>query len=420
MNRRLFLQGSAALAAAGFAGCVTRPRMSPAAGATPLPFYDAPGPIVPIRAHVDRIFRITVCLRPFRAAGPRLDVERVGDKVIVHNYGHGGSGWSLSWGSADVVVRKAIEAANGTTNGNREGRQDIAVIGCGALGLTAATMAQRAGGRVTIYAKERPPFVRSSWATGSWTPDSRIALTSAAAADFPVLWEQMARTSFSMYQSYLGMAGTPIEWTDRYALHDDEPHGHGSNGQQQQQQQQQEEGHDWAHYYDRIADLTPRSQIIPAGMHPFPTKYVYRSTSLTFNVADYARQLMNDFQIAGGRIETREFHSPQEIAALPEPVIINCTGYGARQLWSDESVVPVRGQIAWLIPQAGVHYGLNYKGVNVLARRDGIVVQPYTNEDEGWNDTNEQPDRAAAEAGVHVIEELYDRMAKMRPRRSAT
>src|SRR5215472_3785183 len=133
MNRRVFLKGSAALAASGLAGCVKRPPAS----ALALPFYDATGPIIPIRAHVDRIFRITVCLRPFRAAGPRLDVERVGDKVVVHNYGHGGSGWSLSWGSADVVVRKAIEAASGS--------QAIAVIGCGALGLTAATTAQRTG-----------------------------------------------------------------------------------------------------------------------------------------------------------------------------------------------------------------------------------------------------------------------------------
>jgi hypothetical protein len=69
----------------------------PAAGLPALPLYDAPGPILPIRVHVDRIFRITVCLRPFRAAGPRLDVERVADKLIVHNYGHGGSGRSLSW-----------------------------------------------------------------------------------------------------------------------------------------------------------------------------------------------------------------------------------------------------------------------------------------------------------------------------------
>ncbi len=49
------------------------------------------------------------------------------------------------------------------------------MIGCGALGLTAALIAQRAGARVTIYAKERMPDIRSARATGVWSPDSRIA-----------------------------------------------------------------------------------------------------------------------------------------------------------------------------------------------------------------------------------------------------
>ncbi len=402
MDRRSFLQDATAfagLSAIGLAGCARRVTAPNVAGAPPLPFYDAVGPIIPIRAHVDRIFRITVCLRPFRAAGPRLDVERVGDKIVVHNYGHGGSGWSLSWGSADVAVRRALEAGNGS--------REVAVIGCGALGLTAAITAQRAGLRVTIYAKERPPFVRSSRATGSWTPDSRIALTSAASPDFAAQWESMARTSFAMYQSYLGMPGSPIEWTDRYALSD-------MTREEMVAQRQQGDSHGFAHYQESIADITPRPQEIPAGMHPFPTKYVRRSTSLTFNVADYSRQLLNDFLIAGGTIETREFHSPQELAALQQGVVINCTGYGARQLWGDESIVPVRGQIAWLIPQEGVNYGLNYKSLNVLGRRDGIVIQPSPGgEDYGWNDTNEQPDRVEAEDGVLQLQALYDRMAKL-------
>ena len=45
-------------------------------------------------------------------------------------------------------------------------------------------------------------------------------------------------------------------------------------------------------------------------------------------------------ELAGGRIERREFHSPGELAELPEKVVINCTGYGARALLGDESVVP--------------------------------------------------------------------------------
>ena len=139
INRRSFLQGSGAVAGLstmGLLGCtrhVVAPIAPTAAGAPALPFYDAVGPIIPIRADMDRIFRITVCTRPFRPAGPRQDVERVGDKVVVHNYGHGGSGWSLSWGSADVVVRKVL--ADGSA------QREVAVIGAGALDLRAECIA---------------------------------------------------------------------------------------------------------------------------------------------------------------------------------------------------------------------------------------------------------------------------------------
>jgi D-amino-acid oxidase len=236
MDRRSFLQNSSAfagLSALGLAGCDRRIAAPTVAGAPSLPFYDLPGPLIPIRADVDRIFRITVCLRPFRAAGPRMDVERVGDKLVVHNYGHGGSGWSLSWGAAQVATASALTALDG----NRE----LAVIGCGAFGLTAAITAQRAGFKVTIYARERSPYTRSSRATGSWTPDSRIALTSAAAPDFAARWESMARASFFMYQSFLGMPGSPIEWTDRYSLTDESP-------DQRTAQREQTDHHGFAHY----------------------------------------------------------------------------------------------------------------------------------------------------------------------------
>lgn len=419
MNRRAFLYrssvvaGVGALHSLGLSGCSAGARLkrggathAPASAMEPsLPFYDVPGAILPIRADLDRIFRITVCLRPFRAAGPRLDVEHVGDKLVVHNYGHGGSGWSLSWGSADVVVRRAMEAA--------PGMRECAVLGCGALGLTAALTAQRMGLRATVYAKERPPYVRSARATGSWTPDSRIALTSAAAPSFASEWERMARTSFAMYQSYLGSAGTPIEWTDRYHLRD-EPHPAGAPAAAAVARP---DDHEFAYYRDRIENLTPHSQEMPAGSTPFPTRFVGRTSTLTFNVASYSRQLMEEFQIGGGRIETREFQSPAELATLPQSTVLNCTGYGARALWSDESLVPVRGQIAWLIPQDGVNYGLLYKDLYVLARRDGIVVQPNPQgDDTGWNDANEEPNRAEAEAGVRTLQELYGRMGAARRR----
>jgi glycine/D-amino acid oxidase-like deaminating enzyme len=397
MHRRRLLGGSAMLGGAsllGLAGCA-----SASAG---LDAETAPR-LAPLRARMDRIFDITVCLRPFRAAGPRLDAERVGDTLVVHNYGHGGSGWSLSWGSGAIAVQKAMEA----------GPREVAVLGCGALGLTSAILAQRAGAQVTIYARDLLPQTRSSRATGSWTPDSRIALTGAAGPGFPALWEQMARTSFKTYRQYLGLPGTPVEWIDRYVVSDIPP----EHLRARHRAEALARGElDFAQLSDRIADLAADAEGTPPGPSPFSAPYVRKTSTMIFNIADYGHTLMTDFLLRGGRIEQREFHAPGELAELKEKVVINCPGYGARALWRDETITPVRGQIAWLIPQPELNYSVIYRDVLMLPRRDGIVIQGIEGGDmKGYGDANETPDRAEAERGVTAMAELY---ARARPRRA--
>jgi len=45
-----------------------------------------------------------VGLRPFRKPGVRLERDRLRDgRTVIHNYGHGGSGFTLSWGCAEEV-----------------------------------------------------------------------------------------------------------------------------------------------------------------------------------------------------------------------------------------------------------------------------------------------------------------------------
>jgi D-amino-acid oxidase len=201
------------------------------------------------------------------------------------------------------------------------------------------------------------------------------------------------------------MSGNPVEYTDRYSLWDD------ATPAQRPASRPRNDRLDFARYQDRVQDITPDSHELPPGTHPFPTSHASRTSSLTFNIASYSRQLVNDFLVEGGKIEHTEFHTPSELSQLTQKVVINATGYGARALWKDESIVPVRGQIAWLIPQPEVNYGVQYKRVNILARRDGIVVQDGgIGEMEGYNDTNEQPDRAAAESAVQTVAELYSRM----------
>jgi len=385
LDRRLAVLGGLA----GLGGCAVTPR--PRTGLT---MEDRPPPLAPIRAHKDRIFDITVCLRPFRAVGPRLDTETLGDTLVVHNYGHGGSGWSLSWGSGTIAVKKAMASSP----------KEIAVIGCGALGLTSAILAQRAGAAVTIYCKELVQQARSARATGSWTPDSRIALTGPAGPQFGVLWEEMARTSWKTYRDYLGLPGNPVQFADRYTL-SDIPFA------EMFEKMEARDTLGFGGYMDRIADLTPHPQLLPPGANPFAVPYVRRSTSLQFNIHDYAHQLLNDFRLAGGRIEMREFHTPAEFTQLKQ-VVINCTGYGARSLWKDDSIVPVRGQIAWLLPQPEVNYGLYYRDISTVSRSDGIVVQSIAGGDlRGYKDDNETVSREEADQAVGVIEELYSRVS---------
>jgi D-amino-acid oxidase len=58
-----------------------------------------------------------VGLRPFRKSGVRLEGDRLQDgRPVIHNYGHGGSGFTLSWGCAEEVFRltgKLSAAATG-------------------------------------------------------------------------------------------------------------------------------------------------------------------------------------------------------------------------------------------------------------------------------------------------------------------
>jgi hypothetical protein len=411
MDRRHLLKNSLALGGlAGLGGCAAHetPPPAPVKAASSVPLADRVPPLAPIRAHADRLFDIKVCIRPFRTKGPNLDVEQIGDAMVVHNYGHGGSGWSLSWGSADMAVQKAM---------SRSPKQ-IAVIGCGIIGLTSAITAQRAGAQVTIYTRELLPRTRSVRANGSWTPDSRIALVSEAPANFGETWEKMARMSWKNLRPYIGMAGNPIAFSDHYYL-SDLPEGQVAppnpdvpplppptwTGAPTRNA-------DFARYDERIRDLTPRSQVLADDNNPFPVKYVRRATNLFFNFTEYGHLLTSQFFAAGGKIVMRDFHSPSELADLPEKVVINCPGFAARDWWKDKAMVPVRGQTGWLIPQPEVQYGLTYRGVQVLSKSDGIMVIALEYGDmKGYNNSDETVSRAESERAVRVIEELNSRFS---------
>lgn len=361
-----------------------------AARAEPAAFAAA-APLAPLQARADRIVDIAVCTRPFRAQGPRIEAERMGRQLVVHNYGHGGSGWSLSWGAAREAVALALAAKP----------RRIAVIGCGAIGLTSAIVAQRAGLQVRIVTRELPPEVPSLAASGVWSPASRIATAAHADEAFRRRWEAMARHSFHRFQQLLGVAGTPVEWRDGYVL-SDTPFGQPAPAEAERAAEPEYPDLD-----DLLNDIRPRSVAVAPQDNPFPVPHVRRYTQLVFNLASYSRLLMDEFLRQGGRFEIRTFTHPRQFAALPERVLIHATGYGARALLGDQSLVPVRGQTAKLIPQPGADYGITWRGHNlsVVPRRDGLLVQAQAMGDFGNADTT--PDRAASEAAVARLASLF-------------
>ncbi|MGC6329427.1 FAD-dependent oxidoreductase [Rhizorhabdus sp. FW153] len=398
-GRRDLLKGTLAIGGlAGLGGYAGRPAWAGAAG------LERPA-LVPMRLDMANVIDIKCCLRPFRVAGPNLGTEQIGRTLVVHNYGHGGSGWSLSWGSAEIAVGKALSVLPG----------EIAVIGCGVIGLTAAVHAQRAGLKVTIYAREVFQRTRSVRAGGLWSPDSRIALREPAGPAFGPLWEQMARTSWKSFRSYIGLPGAPVEFSDQYMLSDTpfrpredmlDPAGalFATTGVPQQSAE-------FGHYADRIRHIVPQAMDLAPSDNPFGTAYGRVAPTMIFNFGAYGHLLMQQFLEAGGRFEQRDFHSPADIAQLREKVVINSTGFAAKALWNDRLMFPVRGQIGWLAPQADVKYGVRYRNGLATAKSDGVLVmnnpQPSMGEMYGVNDGNEVPDRADLEAGIAALAPLF-------------
>jgi len=383
MQRRHFLKGAATLLG-------TIPFASSQAAEATAHLLTGSRALAPIIASPDRIIEMNVCTRPFRLQGPRLENERIGRKQVVHNYGHGGSGWSLSWGSAQIAVEMA----------KAQGRREVAVIGCGAIGLTTALLAQQSGLRVTIYTKERSPYISSYRATGSYTPDSRIVSAQYAPA-FAQQWEQMARYSFRRFQSYLGINGNPIEWRDMYSLSDVPPGTPRTPTHSEEPEYPPFER-------ELLQDLMPRSVVV--NPHPFPAPYVQRRSALIFNITEYSRALMMEFLALGGQIETFELKDARDFAAVDERTVINCTGFGARALLGDDTLIPVRGQTCKLMPQPEVDYGFYYgsRRVSVYPRRDGLLVQAQADTD--YNNDSEALDPEESISAVQRLAEIVGQM----------
>jgi hypothetical protein len=132
-----------------------------------------------------------------------------------------------------------------------------------------------------------------------------------------------------------------------------------------------------------MTGLTVGQDVLGPGEHPFATKYALRSPQIRIEPNIYLDNLVRDFQLWGGHIIIRKFDSPRELAALREPIVINCTGLGAKDLFGDQELLPLKGQLTVMTPQSEVNYHTNggvppvpgaSLGIHMMARNDGIIL----------------------------------------------
>ena len=147
----------------------------------------------------------------------------------------------------------------------------------------------------------------------------------------------------------------------------------------------------------RIREVFPQPEPDPWFRPALPYFERLRASDLPAGMADgfllalpvvapplYLQNLQAQFQAAGGAIEEREVNSLAELADAA-PLLVNCSGVGARQLAADESVYPIRGQTILLTaPQIREGY-IEHKALTYLfPRPDGLLIGGTI--DEGsWN-----------------------------------
>jgi glycine/D-amino acid oxidase-like deaminating enzyme len=337
MDRRAFIASSASTLL--LPGCATTSGRTAEARAGCLP---------PVNVSADRVIRTVAGLRPYRGGGFVVQAEALGDKRLVHNYGHGGAGITLSWGSSRLATLLGLPGHQGPA----------AVIGAGVMGLTTARLVQEAGFQVNIYTKALTPDTTSNIAGGQFHPFGHFD-RSQVTAEWRTQYLAALDYSWRRFQIMVG-EDYGIRWLPTYS--------ETSGGLEPQ----------------LLPTFPPGNRLLRPDEHPFPIANLTRYDTMYVETGRFLRELTREVQIAGGTIRVRAFATPADVATLPERLVFNCTGLGSRDLFDDQELHPIRGQLAILIPQPEIRYAFTGAAGYMFPRADGILLGGTFERDE-WD-----------------------------------
>ena len=268
-----------------------------------------------------------VGVRPHRTGGVRLELEPelLAGKHVIHNYGHGGGGITLSWGCASVVK----DLVEGLLSKLDKNDRSIAVLGTGVIGLTVATELKRAWPELalSVYAKDLAVSSTTSFVAGGQFEPSGI------------FTEYVTPEAKLVLATYLRRAKARIVELQ-------------NSGNRLLYGVAERKNYTLDQVIKAFDEGTPEDVVAKPRRGTLPFK------SLNVAGREYSNWLMNPTILLPKLVEDlkekqvafvqRQFETPADVAALKERVVINCTGLGAKTLFSDDKVVPQRGHLVVL------------------------------------------------------------------------
>lgn len=279
------------------------------------------------------ILGYTYGVRPYRKSGIRLEADSLGHKILVHNYGYGGSGITLCWGGAQETLR-LIQQEIAKRPPTFAPIKTVAVLGAGAVGLTTAYELLLAGYEVSIYADAFSPFLTSNVAAAVWSPP--------------------ALEGDEQQQELLARLTEISEERVIKILNSDDPElagvVHVTGYTFREKVEAESSKGKWKKSF--VETREPVIVHFDNGL----TKKGIRYKGFGFDGKVLMDDLYQKVIDKGGKIYQRHFEDSAQVEALEQEIIVNCTSLGSRELFNDNDFVPIRGHMVYITPQEGVDY----------------------------------------------------------------